>query len=972
MIGLFLWVKPGSAQFEGYNHPELYWQTIETRHFFIHFHLGEERSARLVAKIAEEVYKPITSLYHYEPREKVHIIIRDHDDYSGGAAFYYEDKIEIWATGMDFDLRGTHNWLRNVVTHEFTHIISLQAAQKSSRIPAFYLQYINYEREKRPDVLYGYPNAILSYPIAGTIVPLWFAEGLAQYQAPQLEHDSWDSHRDMILRMATLDDKLLSYNEMCVFGKNSLGNEMVYNQGYSLVSYIVEKFGPESLRRICRRMSSPFRYSFDSALKSVTGKTGRRLYEEWKSILKREYGRKAEKIRSELVQGKILENKGIGNFYPVWSPDEKMIAYISNKGADYLSQTSLWVYSFTTRKAKLIAKGVTSSVSWSPDGKKLVYSKRKRANRYGSHFYDIWIYDLKRNKEQRITHSLRAKNPDWSPDGKNLAFVITRDGTDNLAVMNLRTKKIKIITDFKDGRQIYHPRWSPNGKVIVFASSLGKGRDIALISPTRRRLKFIVTAYDSRNPVFSRDGKKIYFSWDRTGIFNIYCLNLYTLRAKQLTNVLGGAFMPSVNSRGDLVYSLYTSKGYKIAFLSNPLKLRRVKNLASVKVTRNAKPKSQATSIPIYKATPYKNIYTPLLFFPRVMVDYGRPKFGTYFYSSDILNRYSLLGGVAVNTLWDCDAFGIFQYRRLWPTLFLEVYNQVRHTEEEGVKYRYNLIELDVGFDLKLTDHHNIRASFVLSRYSGRLKTTVEDPISGQQEVTQGYVYFKGKDFRLEWNYRNIPRATDCYINPSGREVSLRLDWELNKFIDLEKPFTISPEYGTLVERYNDYNYGKITFDWREHLRLPWGRHTLGLRLRGGIIDRPVYSFFNFFAGGLPGMKGYPYYSIEGRKMALATVIYRFPILRHLGLSLLNLHFDKFYGAIYYDYGNAWAEDKVDFDKFKSDVGFQLRLETFSFYNYPLRIFFDVAYGLDQFSWAGQWYGKTPRYYFGLTFGFLD
>ena len=75
------------------NHPELVWETIETEHFFIHFHKETERSAREAAIVAEKVYGPITSLYQFEPDSKPHIIIKDTDDIANGAAYFYDNKI---------------------------------------------------------------------------------------------------------------------------------------------------------------------------------------------------------------------------------------------------------------------------------------------------------------------------------------------------------------------------------------------------------------------------------------------------------------------------------------------------------------------------------------------------------------------------------------------------------------------------------------------------------------------------------------------------------------------------------------------------------------------------------------------------------------------------------------------------------------------------------------------------------------
>ena len=108
--------------------------------------------------------------------EKTHLVLLDPDDYSNGAAYYYDNKIVIWASPLDFELRGSHRWLQNVITHEFAHIVSLQKSMKmGTRIPGGYLQIMNYEKENRPDVLYGYPNSIISYPFPGTCIPPWFA-----------------------------------------------------------------------------------------------------------------------------------------------------------------------------------------------------------------------------------------------------------------------------------------------------------------------------------------------------------------------------------------------------------------------------------------------------------------------------------------------------------------------------------------------------------------------------------------------------------------------------------------------------------------------------------------------------------------------------------------------------------------------------------------------------------------------------
>ncbi|MBN1464269.1 biopolymer transporter Tol, partial [candidate division KSB1 bacterium] len=200
LISFFLLLPTAHAQLE-YSHPELEWFSIKTEHFEVHYHEGAERTARVVAKVAEDIYKPVTDFYDWRPDGAIHFIIKDHDDNSNGAAYYYDNKVEIWAPQMTFILRGTHSWLRNVVTHEFSHMISLGTSRKVTRkVPALYVQWMQYEPERRTDVLYGYPNQLASYAVPMTVTPMWLAEGMAQFQAPDLDYDRWDTHRDMLIR----------------------------------------------------------------------------------------------------------------------------------------------------------------------------------------------------------------------------------------------------------------------------------------------------------------------------------------------------------------------------------------------------------------------------------------------------------------------------------------------------------------------------------------------------------------------------------------------------------------------------------------------------------------------------------------------------------------------------------------------------------------------------------------------------
>jgi Tol biopolymer transport system component len=1001
-----------SAQAPDFLHTELTWNTLETRHFFVHYHDGSEWTARNVAAIAESIYGPLTSLYHHEPDQKVSFVIRDHDDYSNGVAYFYDNKIEIWAPAMDYELRGIHPWLKNVVTHEFCHIVQIQTAMKlGRRFPALYFQWFGYESERRPDVLYGFPNVLISYPLSFFLVPSWFAEGTAQYNHPDLKYDFWDSHRDMILRMYMLDGNPLSWEEMAVFGKTSLGNESAYNAGFSIVQYIDEHYGSASLERISRALGDLPRVTIDGAIKDALGISGEELFSNWKASKERAYKALAESLKAELVTGEVVESEGFGNFYPAFSPDGKTLAYVSNKGKDYFGQSSVYLYDIGTRQSRKITggelSGVRSTLSYTPDGSSLVYAKTTSDNPHWSRYSDLYRYDFKTEEETRLTHGLRAFSPRVSPDGSRIAFVFGSDGTMNVGTCALDGSDIKAVTRVAAGHQVYTPAWSPDGSTIAFGYSAGHGQSLALVEAGGGGLRMLpAEGADCRNPWYSADGRTLYYSSDRTGIFNVYALDLGTGETRQVTNVLGGAFLPTVSSNGDLAFASYTSSGYKISMVPASSASPRPQ-LAGTSSTAIAGHLSEESPSPIatenpdsLHARPYRNMFTSLSLIPFLRVDNYNPKNkgidiikpGMYGVSSDVLDKLTLFGGAALNRKLERDLFLIFEFRDklplislagLEPVLSLELYSVSRKTTSSFTlapstklitpEITYNLFEVDVSLRQPvLTEKTEARVWYTLSRYGADIGSFENPNQPGSLIPAFRNVYFVGSSLSAQLKMDFLEPDLDRDINPVGRSLLFRYAYEADDF-NPEGDYKI--ESGLAVPQYKRFVFHRAEAQWNEHMRLPWEHQTVSLSLRGaGILGKTVDSFFDFYAGGVLGMKGYPFYALGGNTNATMNLTYRFPISRDLDFRILQFYFTKLFVSGFYDFGNAWSGSMPDWSDWKSDAGIELRLESFSFYAYPTRFFFSAAYGFNEFektfSGVKVKYGREWRLYFGVLFGF--
>ena len=1018
-----------NAQFIDYNHPELRWKTFETQHFFVHFHQGTKRTALLVGKIAEEIYPHVTGLYHYRPKDKIHFIIKDTDDYSNGGAFFFDNKIEIWASNLDYIMRGTKNWLRDVVTHEFTHMISIQKMIKTNLLfPYGFFQVFGYEKERRKDVVRGFPNVLVSYPLSSINLPVWFAEGTAQHQAPGARYDYRDPNREMIIRDRILQDRFLSYNSMTVFGKSSHGNESAYNLGFSFVNYLARRFGEQVLSKIAQNSSKWKYWTFESALKAATGVSAKQLYKDWKDSLTSVYLQRTATIRKNMVKGKPIETVGSANLYPVFSPDGQKIAYISNAGEDYFSFNRLILYNRKTGHKETLTHNITSSLSWSPDGRYLIYARQKR-NGHGSAFNDLFVFDLQNKEEIRLTKNLRGRNPDFSHDGKKVVFVTETNGLNQLNIYQLpqdfktqmdstvwfsmetgqlrtqplkdgkdwrkvrfRGGKIEQILRFSNERQIYHPRWLPGDTSIIFDTAIEYGRDIARFDLPAQKMTFLLNSKaEERYPFVDPSGRFLYYAAAYTGIYNIYRKDLHSGRQELLTNVTGGAVMPAVNQKGQLVYACYDSLGYHIYELDQPEPVNPDLAIYQKDYLATIPDKNFDNSLPQnVKIHDYKRSFGKVHLLPRLMIDYGTFKPGLYVLSEDILNKFSLIGGATINKQKDYDLYGYFQMNIFKPSLFVEVFNTSANIGDTlslsrgGYALRYDrdvnfdLTEARVGLQYYPRSYLKFSLAAVWRRYNAKIYTKpVYDPFRKQWEApfTFHYNYLKGYAFEFKVIADLIKKDVNKHIAPSGgRYLSFFYSREMSDFLE---DFALSPI--GLKELYKNYTYDQFLIDWEEFFTNPLlHSHSFSIHLNAGYIDKKVDSFFDLYAGGLFGMKGYSYFSIEGRHKFILTLNYRFPIWQHIDKLLAHLYFDKLYFGLFFEYGDAWnyLDKRFSIAHFKKDVGLELRLNTFSYSLFPTRFFMQAAYPLDEIqNYDGSRkrlikYPKQWRFYFGALYEF--
>jgi Tol biopolymer transport system component len=201
-----------------------------------------------------------------------------------------------------------------------------------------------------------------------------------------------------------------------------------------------------------------------------------------------------------------------------WSADGQTILYDRKLGfTNTLSSDRLWRTSFQpgVEPERLEYTDDTASFpALSRVGRRLVYTRDTRKT-------NIWKW--KDGRVEKILSSTQLENfPQYSPDGRKIAFQSTRSGLHQVWVANADGSGVVQLTN--SPRFSGSPYWSPDGHWIAYDQLDADGRwDIWVIDSSGGQPRQLTTFPENENaPSFSRDGKWVYFYSNHTGRAEIY------------------------------------------------------------------------------------------------------------------------------------------------------------------------------------------------------------------------------------------------------------------------------------------------------------------------------------------------------------------------------------------------------------------------------------------------------------------
>ncbi len=542
------------------------WYYIQTDHFDIYFTDGGETITEFTAHAAEDALKSIQKTFRYRINNRITIIV-----YNSQNDFQETNVIdqslsegiqgftELFKNRVVVQFNGSYSQFRHLIHHELVHAVM-------------------------NDMFYG---GSLQNIIANNITlsfPLWFSEGLAEFESL-----GWDVDTDMFIREAAISEYLPDINR--------LDGYFAYRGGQSVFYYIANKYGKEKIGELLNRIKGAG--NVNEAIKSTLGLELKELNDRWKKDIKRTYWPDiAFREDPEEYSKRLTDPEKKDGFYntsPAISPQGDKIAFITNRNF-YFD-----VYLMNAADGKIIKKLVegnrspdfeelnilTPGLTWSPDGNRIALSAKSKG-------YDV-IYIIDVNTNRRLTLPVRLEaiqSVTWSNNGEYLAFIGQDKKQSDVYLFKFLNRELINLTDdiFSDS----DPSWSFDDRKIYFSSDRGNYLNKSDIPSDFKIYEYyygqkdiysinledlIVTRVtnlphsNETSPREDANGERLIFISDMNGINNIYVKNLKSdsIGTRPITNSLTGLYQLSTSRDGKkLVYSTLYKASFNIFLMNNP------------------------------------------------------------------------------------------------------------------------------------------------------------------------------------------------------------------------------------------------------------------------------------------------------------------------------------------------------------------------------------------------------------------
>jgi Tol biopolymer transport system component len=907
--------------------------TLETPHFRVNYQEGYDAIARKAAAFAEEAHDRVSRYMGATPTQKTELTLFDHEDSPGGMALPYVNNaiyVNLTAPDSDFLWGRYDDWLKMVITHEYTHTLHFETVEGvAAGLNKVFGRFLFPNMWQPPFLIEG---------LAVTVESLYTNEGRGGR--------GHESYFDMYLRADALEGRQLTIDQVGTYHLTEFpSGDACYVYGTYFYRYIVERYGADKPPAIAHAFARSPWLGIDHAVAEVLpGRDTMQIWDEMSHWLRRRSAAQLAAIRRQPVTlTRPVTTTGMHHRHPSYLPDGTLVFVEGLRHGPPHLVALRGQRNGQPVLERLARKSQTGAYDLSRDGRSMYYADSRGRNNYSS-FDDVFRHDFDTHTTTALTDYARIAQPGISPDGKQLLAVRGGRGQSHLLLLDAEGRELRQVTAWPEEAQITAPRWSPDGGQVVFSAWHAGTRDLYLVDTATWHVEQLWRDDDvDTGPVWTPDQRHILFASDREGgVYNIFAYDWQAGTLARVTNVPTGVCEPAVRPDGkELAVAYCRGFGWDIHTLPlDPATWAPVPTPGHAAPSTLTPPRLPGPTL----SGPYSPVTTllPKLWLPLYQANPASIGAFTLGYDVVLTNLYFAHVG------WALQGDG-------WVDRETGAVVPVAPLDRAVGTFLYQNTQYDINW--------NLLASVFPNRYNIPLRDgTTLTPMQRFATLTAGLgwnnlpspltnaSYQVGDVHALNFNVRLIqdlsppserkPLEGTTLIPPAGRSHSLSYAYRYND--NGRFGYSISPEHGTLgswgVEVAHPWlgsqvDYYRGFLDHRRFWGLPWTHHVLALRGMLGLnFGRPQG---DFYLGGtrpvnqagtpdirvaadpddmLVGLRGYPLASVGGNAAGLLAAEYRFPLaeLQH-GLGTLPFLGERLSGALFCDAGTAWTNDWARF-----------------------------------------------------------
>ena len=537
-----------NAQQFGGNPSSVKWKQINTDTVKVIYPEGLDSAAQRIANVTHSLQRNYTTGIGNKLR-KVSIVLQK--DVTLSNAFVqlgpYRSEYYLMPPQDAFEL-GAQGWLDNLAIHEFRHV----------------QQYSNFNvgLSKVFSALFGeYGQSVAN----ASAIPDWFFEGDAVYNETKLSIQGRGRLPLFLNSYKSLDTDNRHYNFMQM-RNGSLRHYIPghYELGYLLTAYGTEKYGADFWQKVTQDAAAfkPLFYPMQGAVKKYAGITYIDFVQNALSFYRQQWRKEDVVSKPEWITATAKNN--VRNFqYPYVTEDGSVIV-LKNTREDI---PAFYKIGTDKKEIKIAIRDIAYDGYFSYNSNKIVYTALAKDTRWGNRDYSvIKLLDISSGEEKKITHHTKYFSPDISHDGKSIAAVeFTPEQQSKLILLDLDGNVVDFVKG-ENGHVFSYPKYAADDKTIFFMERNEKG-EMALFKKTiDGNSTTTILSFGNRIlgfPVVK--GDTLFYTCSNNGHDEIFAYINATEKHYRLATYTTGLYQASTNANGELITSIFTSDGYRLA-----------------------------------------------------------------------------------------------------------------------------------------------------------------------------------------------------------------------------------------------------------------------------------------------------------------------------------------------------------------------------------------------------------------------